>query len=518
MKALTKKAALVLALSASTGMAQTVASRVLVIDEGVDFKHSFLAARAHTNAAESSGRLGADDDVNGFVDDISGWNAISNDAEYFPAWVRKVYVDNAQAVTKLFDIYTRIENGDTALANEVFSDPDTAQALDFLLGTAHGTHVAGIIVTGTDTRSKLASLNVFTSSKQDGAGGSTTPSLAAPMFRAAHRYDTMLAERAAVIAPNTSAVAPTTPSFFFDNQADVDQLVAEVDAGNVESSQLNDRFLKVSKAGVVNLSLGTSYIRLRQIAENMHQDDLKKAGLPATTAKTPTQVANMRRLVDGIFASERRSWDFLFGRNQGTLFVVAAGNDGGSGVPNAGNNEINQTLPANCSSNNPNVITIAATNPEGLLADFSNFGARVVNVGAWGTAVPSTAPENNRVAMSGTSMASPNVAGLASRIRAVNANLTPAQVRQILERTATSVGSLTGKTTSGGMVNATAAIDAAQRALSVGRLEDAISGAVGSSRRGLNPHLFDFSGRFVPNDGTFGKVFETSAVVKRFLR
>ena len=67
------------ALGITTGDPATV---VAVIDDGVDFSHPDLAARAWTNPGESgAGREtnGIDDDANGYIDDIHGWDFCHDD-------------------------------------------------------------------------------------------------------------------------------------------------------------------------------------------------------------------------------------------------------------------------------------------------------------------------------------------------------------------------------------------------------------------------------------------------------
>ena len=50
-----------------------------IIDEGVDISHPDLAANIWTNQAEAAGVTGVDDDANGYVDDINGWDFVNND-------------------------------------------------------------------------------------------------------------------------------------------------------------------------------------------------------------------------------------------------------------------------------------------------------------------------------------------------------------------------------------------------------------------------------------------------------
>ncbi len=57
------------------------AIKVAVIDTGVDYRHPDLAANMWVNEAEASGIAGVDDDGNGFVDDIHGYDFANNDGD-----------------------------------------------------------------------------------------------------------------------------------------------------------------------------------------------------------------------------------------------------------------------------------------------------------------------------------------------------------------------------------------------------------------------------------------------------
>ena len=108
------------------------------------------------------------------------------------------------------------------------------------------------------------------------------------------------------------------------------------------------------------------------------------------------------------------------------LFVAAAGNFNGDST-------YNDTIPAGITA--PNLLTVGAVDQAGDEASFTSYGPTVV-VHANGVEVESYIPGGDRVKLSGTSMASPNVANLAAKIRVVNPALAPMQVIEIIRKTA----------------------------------------------------------------------------------
>jgi subtilisin family serine protease len=134
----------------------------------------------------------------------------------------------------------------------------------------------------------------------------------------------------------------------------------------------------------------------------------------------------------------------------GTLFVAAAGNAGAS-------NDTSPTYP--CAYDLPNLICVAATDQQDALAGFSNYGATTVDLGAPGSRIVSDRPGGTYAYMSGTSMATPHVSGAAALAFAHKPGASVAAVRQAILAGAEPDSSLSGKTVSGGRLNARAALD-----------------------------------------------------------
>ena len=170
-------------------------------------------------------------------------------------------------------------------------------------------------------------------------------------------------------------------------------------------------FFKAHGVRVVNMSWGGSI--------GDFESDLEKCGI----GKTPDE---RKALARHYFDIQKSSLTHAFESAPGILFVTAAGNS---------NNDASfvENVPSGISL--PNLLTVGAVDSAGEEASFTSYGP-TVKVHADGYQVESFLPGGAKVALSGTSMASPEVANLAGKLVAVNPKLDPADLIRIISGTA----------------------------------------------------------------------------------
>ncbi len=147
----------------------------------------------------------------------------------------------------------------------------------------------------------------------------------------------------------------------------------------------------------------------------------------------------------------------------GALVVCAAGNNAQNNDPTSpnplDNTNPNSFYPATLPE--PNIISVGASTSSDTMASFSNYGPNSVDVFAPGQNIASTWPGSTYWYMSGTSMATPMVSGIAALMWARNPTLTYAQIKSDIMNSVTKVPALASDAISGGVVNAYAAVQAA---------------------------------------------------------
>ncbi len=125
-----------------------------------------------------------------------------------------------------------------------------------------------------------------------------------------------------------------------------------------------------------------------------------------------------------------------YAEDNGVLLIHAAGNE-------SENLDIKPKFPTNYSSyikgKVKTYLTVGATSysaEEDFIAEFSNYGEKKVDLFAPGNDIYSTIPDNGYEFNSGTSMAAPVVSGVAALILSYYPDLSAKQLKKILEKTA----------------------------------------------------------------------------------
>ena len=256
-----------------------------------------------------------------------------------------------------------------------------------------------------------------------------------------------------------------------------------------------------NNTGVIGVAYGARVVPLRVLGRcGGSNSDIADAiiwasggnvnGVPANP--NPAKVINLS-LGDprpGIACDQESQNAINIARNNGAVVVIAAGNASGQAI----------STPGNCNG----IISVTALQDNGNKATFSSLGQEA-DIAAPGNRIASTmnagttTPGNDNYEFnSGTSMAAPHVAGVAALMFAVNPNLTPDQVEQMIKassRPFIAGSDCTINTCGDGMLDAAAAVAAAQgggnppppppggNSLSKGVAKTGLSGAQGSETR-----------------------------------
>jgi subtilisin family serine protease len=180
---------------------------------------------------------------------------------------------------------------------------------------------------------------------------------------------------------------------------------------NARNMQAYVDFLKKNGVRVANMSWGDTVKAIEQ------QLELCNIGKTSDERKA---------IAREYFELQKKALISAFSGAPDILFVTAAGNANEDST-------FAEAIPADIVL--PNLITVGAVDKAGDEAPFTSYGP-TVKVHANGYQVESYLPGGERVAFSGTSMSSPQVAGLAGKILAVNPKLAPAEVIAIIQGTA----------------------------------------------------------------------------------
>lgn len=202
-------------------------------------------------------------------------------------------------------------------------------------------------------------------------------------------------------------------------------------------------------------------LRCHDITGNAEEDDIAAAIVYA--AMNGVRVLNMS-FGDVINTPLTRD-AIAFATERGCVLVASAGNDG---------SELRR-FPASY----PGVISVAATAESDRRATFSSFGSQLT-ISAPGVGIWTTARSNSYRSFQGTSAAAPHVAAAAALLLAVQPDLSPAEVRGILQATAEDLGAKGWDTQFGaGLLDCEAAVNAVGR--TIVQIEEPLNDAVWTS-------------------------------------
>lgn len=398
----------------------TNAATVAVIDSGTDMLHKDIAPYAWVNEAEIP-RNDRDEDGNGYQDDVHGWNFAENNAKVIDyKYLGSLTFD----IRRFFEIQTLMMIGqasdeDVKWLREKVQDQDFIKRLSVYGNFMHGTHVGSIAIRGNEDARLLAVKLIPTEVKlpfpADGAVESDKSGIG--MF--------LLKQALGALAKQQM------------------KLMEEI-----------GHYINGHGADIANGSFGTGYPQSKMIVETLGKTFIKEI--------TEEQIEEATLHFLSVLIKEG---EHMVLAAEKTLFVFAAGNDGL-------NNDRYPTSPTNIQAQN--VISVAATLKYGQLASFSNYGEKMVDVAAPGVGILASVPGNQYLRVSGTSQAAPFVANIASKIKDINSDLHPSQIKKIILGTVDQKDWLKGKVKTRGIVNK----DRATRAGELSRtmtIEQAIS-------------------------------------------
>jgi len=407
---------------------------VAVLDSGMDLKHEDLDGVLWTNTKEKAGD-GVDNDGNGFIDDIHGYNFLgeSYNEQLEAARIVKLKLGNAEMQAKakedvdknyakalsekqrLEQIAQTVNNADEAVKKELGKDIYTKEDLATIKpkNEAMQQHV-GVLTQMFNYADTIADLM-----KQIN-GGITYYS-----DQANYNYNVDFDGRS-VVGDNPYDIADTKYGNGNPQNRKDDESHGTHVAGIIGAERNNGK-------GVNGIANNIALMSLRAVPNGDEYD--KDIALGIRYA-----VDNGAKIINASFGkgfSPNAQWVYdaiKYAASKEVLFIHAAGNDGANL-----DDPSNPSFPNDQVSNGPefsdNVITVGALTSKygsSMLANFSNYGDINVDVFAPGGEIYSTVPGNKYEFNSGTSMAAPAVAGVAALVWSQYPKLKASQVKKII--------------------------------------------------------------------------------------
>lgn len=397
-----------------------------VIDSGIDIDHEDLKGKIWVNSKEIAGN-NKDDDNNGYVDDINGWNFLgdSNDENLELTRIVKKgpsapnYAEAKKALDKQYGEMMQykpqmdmISKADKAIKTHLNKELYTVEDLKKISTTDSALN-----------QNKMIMLSV---------ASQVGPNFHSDLKEQMDQVYDMLNYNLNVKHDGRKAVG--------DNPDDIND--KKYGNGNVKGPDVTDGLHGTHVAGIIAQIRGNGKGGDGVIADNVQIMALRAVPNGDEYDKDIALAIryaadNGAKVINGSFGkdySPNKEWVWeaiKYAASKDVLIIHAAGNDGKDLdlEPNFPNDEVNGKEISN------NFMSIGALNKEygaNMVANFSNYATRNVDIYSPGNEIYATIPNNKYKYLQGTSMASPNVAGVAALVRSYYPNLTASQVKQIL--------------------------------------------------------------------------------------
>lgn len=421
-----------------------------VIDSGIDIEHEDLKDVLWTNTKEIPGN-GIDDDNNGYVDDIYGWNFLGGNGDPAPEQLeitRIVAKLNPRFEGKTIEDISESDKVDFIKYQEYLEAYKASSSRHFQTLTRMeqiGENFAAVknyLGKETVTMEDLQGINTEDETLQkqvDDLMGLFGRGLNEDAYleyyetqKKNKNYDFNFDGRA-IVGDNPEDINDTNyGNGFVIGSKDEESHGTHV-AGIIVASRNNNK-------GLQGVAHNVKLMSVRAVPDGDERD--KDVALAIRYA-----VDNGAKVINMSFGksfSPNKEWVFdaiRYAAKHDVLLVHAAGNDNKNidlkdNWPNDSEDKINEI--------SDNLITIGALSSslnENMPAPFSNYGKSNVDVFAPGVQIYSTVPKDEYARYSGTSMASPEVAGIAALIRSYYPQLSASQVKHIIMNSGVKVNS-----------------------------------------------------------------------------
>lgn len=436
-----------------------------VLDSGVQVDHPGLAKNIWTNPNEVPNN-GKDDDGNGYIDDIHGWNFIGGKNG-------DIGIDNME-VTRVVAKYKPIFEGDDSAKNkanqakmpeefamymkskELFTKKSVEARQSFQTYTMINDAIPNMVrllngksvtpeniaaITATDQKDAFA-LNVLKQVSQSpefqGKSAAEFGTALKEQMKEAldyfgpqeKQYNLDYDPRKEIVGDNYDDYSEKNygNNHYEGSDAEHGTHVAGIIAGLPQGKEI--------QYGVASKVAKIMAVRT---VPNGDERDKDVANAIRYAVDNGAKVLNMS-FGKPVSPGKTVVWDaFKYAQDKGVLLVKAAGNE---------NEDVAEHLayPTNFKNvtdekpfvNNVLVVGASTNKNDALRASFSNFNKKMVNVFAPGEEIYSTVPHNEYKYLQGTSMASPVVAGAAAVLLAYMPTLTPAQIIESLVKSSNS--------------------------------------------------------------------------------